>query len=124
MEDETSSSWVRSLRSVYQAHESGSPQYRLHLWHALFSTPTYTANFSPPEHTHHTYTNPATIDLVINRALSKSYTSVLPAEEKEALEKKMRAVLEEARERGELVVGEDGGIEYPYRTEVVVCRRK
>jgi hypothetical protein len=148
MEDR-SAPWVDQLRTAYEKHESGfvmtrsiinswnhllmastrssSPQYRLLLWHALFSAPSYASNFLPPQHTFHTYSNPSTPTACIDRALSKSYTSVLPGDEKKALSDELRAVLE--RGEGMAVLKEAEGeeekvFEYPYKTEVVVMIRR
>jgi hypothetical protein len=106
---------------------SSSPQYRLLLWHAAFSAPSYAPNFLPPEHTFHTYSNASTPTACINRALSKSYTSILPAEEKKALADELREILD--RGDGMTVVkeaegGEEKVFDYPYKTEVVVIRRR
>lgn len=151
MEDRDTA-WVDQLRTAYEQHEAGcvfsflslshvviklqlissasslsSPQYRLLLWHALFSSPSYSPNFEPPEHTFHTYSVSSTPTSCVDRALSKSYTSVLPAEEKQALADKLRAAIEEGD--GMKVLKEAEGdeekvFEYPYKTEVVVIRRK
>lgn len=57
--------------------------------------------------------------------MSKSYTSVLPPAEKEALTKKLEGILEDAVKNGSLVVDAKTGVfEYPYGTEVVICKRK
>jgi len=120
---------VRSspLLPLYSSLSTDSPLSHLYfagLWEALFETPTYVANFHPPSFHTHRYTTPCTIPTAINRALSKSYTSVLPPAEKEALKQKLESVLEHAVTDGSLIVDSEGVFQYPYGTEVVICRRK
>lgn len=96
------------------------------LWHKTFSLPSYTALFSPPEHSFYASTLPCTASLAIDRALSKSYTSVLPEDEKTKLKEELAEILD--RGDGMEFTGEEENGEkvfhYPYRTEVVVMRRK
>lgn len=109
-------------------YEAGSPQYRLRLWEAAFQTPSYKTLFAPAEHTLFQYTLPCTSALALDRAFSKSYTSVLDDLTKSALKAAMEAVLEKG-EGMELMedgpaAGEGKTFRYPYETEVVVMRRK
>lgn len=158
MEDDKAAPWVRQLRALYQVrsrslallpqhhtssltcqptphesgfqeHEAGSPQYRLRLWEAAFQTPSYKALFAPAEHTMFQYSLPCTSALALDRAFSKSYTSVLDDQTKAALKAAMEAVLEkgegmELMEADGAAAGEAKTFRYPYETEVVVMRRK
>lgn len=116
--------WIASLRDRVERHEAGTPQYRLQLWRQTFDKPAYLRLFtSPPEEHAWEYTLPGTRDLVIDRASSKSYITMLP----EAQREQLRRDIGEIVDKGEGLVWRDqaaGVFEYPYKTTVVTFNKK
>ncbi|TFY63469.1 hypothetical protein EVJ58_g3245 [Rhodofomes roseus] len=79
--------------------------------------------FQPPEEKTWTYALPGTRDIVVNRALSKSYVAVLPPDEKEKVVQDIDEILRKGE--GRKWTDESQGIfEYPYGTLVVILRKK
>ncbi|KAI0362193.1 S-adenosyl-L-methionine-dependent methyltransferase [Trametes cingulata] len=123
LEDRNRAAWVAQLRDRIEKHESGSPQFRLGLWRAAFSTPSYVAKFDPPEENVWDYVLHGTRDIVVNRACSKSYIAVLKPEEKQKVIDDIDAILQ--RKDGLVWIDEEKGIfEYPYQTFLVISRKK
>lgn len=61
--------------------------------------------------------------ICVNRALSKSYISILPPDEKERVCEDIKAIV--ARGDGRVWIDESQGVfEYPYKTLVVLSRKK
>ncbi|KIY43533.1 S-adenosyl-L-methionine-dependent methyltransferase [Fistulina hepatica ATCC 64428] len=115
--------WVGQLRSRVQAHEIGTPQFRLMLWRQTFDTPSYKKFFVAPKETNFEYKLQGTKEVVIDRACSKSYIAILPDEDKA----KLRADLGAIVDRGEELVWIDeskGIFEYPYKTYIVIAERQ
>ena len=118
-----SAAWIGQVRDRIERYELGTPQFRLGLWRKLFETPSYQKLFQPPIEEVWSYTLDGSIDIVTNRALSKSYIAIQPEDVKSKLRDEIRAVLE--RGDGKKWVDEDKGIfEYPYKTYVVILRQK
>ena len=115
--------WVAQLRNRIEKHEQGTPQFRLGLWRATFSTPSYNKFFSPPEEKRWTYALHGSRDIVTNRALSKSYIAVLPPDEKAQVVQDIEKILEKGDDL-KWIDKEKGIFEYPYGTLVVICKRK
>lgn len=115
--------WVAQLRNRIEVHEQGTPQFRLGLWRQTFSTPEYTSFFHPQEEKEWTYHNLTSDQIVTDRALSKSYITVLPADEKAKVVDDLKAILQ--RGDGRIWINkEEGTYQYPYKTLVVVSRKK
>lgn len=123
LENRDSATWIGQVRDRIERYELGTPQFRLGLWRKLFETPSYQKLFQPPIEEVWSYTLDGSIDIVTNRALSKSYIAIQPEDVKSKLRDEIRAVLE--RGDGKKWVDEDKGIfEYPYKTYVVILRQK
>ncbi|KAJ8483272.1 hypothetical protein ONZ51_g4819 [Trametes cubensis] len=123
LEDRNRAAWVAQLRDRIERHESGTPQFRLGLWRATFSTPSYLANFEPQEENVWDYVLHGTRDIVVNRACSKSYIAVLNPEEKQKVIEDIDAILQ--RKEGLVWIDEAQGIfEYPYQTFLVIAKKK
>ncbi|CAL1704518.1 unnamed protein product [Somion occarium] len=123
LEDRDAAPWVAQLRDRIEAHENGTPQFRLNLWRAVFSTSSYNKLFDAPDEKVFEYILPGTREIVVERASTKSYIAVLPPDEKE----KVRKDVGEIVDRGDglkWIEKEKGIFEYPYRTLVVVWRKK
>jgi hypothetical protein len=115
--------WVAQVRERIERHEEGTPQFRLMKWRAIYQTPNYKALFNTPDE--QTWANelPATADIVVNRALSKSYITILPDQEKEVIERDIRRYIAEGK--GLTKSAEIGGdFVYPYKTWVVVAQKQ
>lgn len=114
--------WVAQIRDRYEAHEKGAPQFRLGLWRQTFDTPSYKKFFQPPEENQWEYTLPGTLEIVTNRAISKSYIAILPEEEKASVKADIKSIVE----KGDGRVWRDekaGEFEYPYKTYVVLSKK-
>ena len=133
--------WVAKAREVIEAHEAGTPQFRLGgwvyltryqsiclgnpspgLWREFFHTPSYHKFFVGPEETTWKYVLPATAGDVVTRALSKSYIAVLPEDERKKVADSLMNILE--TEKKSWINEAKGVFEYPYGTTVVIVHRK
>ncbi|TFK42543.1 S-adenosyl-L-methionine-dependent methyltransferase [Crucibulum laeve] len=123
LEDREAAGWVAKVRNTIEKHENGTPQFRLGLWRQAFDTTSYQKYFEPPQEEVWTYTLHGSTDIVLDRANSKSYIALLPAEEKAKVREQLKAVLEEGE--GRVWIDESKGtFEYPYKTFVVAARKK
>lgn len=114
--------WVAQVRDCIESHEIGTPQFRLGLWRQTFDTPSYKKLFQPPEESQWEYTLPGTLDIVTDRALSKSYIAILSEDEKTTIKADIKSIVE----RGDGMVWKDereGVFEYPYKTYVVLSKK-
>jgi len=124
----TSSPWVGSLRPLYEQYEAGSPQFRLGLWRATFDpavSPKYPTLFEPPVEETFQWVIPTTEKALVERVTSKSYIAILAKENKEEYERlidKVKGML--AKEEKKWIDKDAGVFEYPYKTTVVVAKRK
>lgn len=123
LEDRDQAGWVAQLRERIERHEQGTPQFRLDLWRQAFSTPSYLQNFEAPEEKVWEYHIATTEQNAIDRALSKSYISVLPPKEKEKVVSDLETILARGDDRVWMDKSQ-GTFEYPYKTFVVVSRKK
>lgn len=115
--------WVTQLGNRREAHENGTPQFRRNLLRQSFSMPGYTSLFHPMDEREWSYYALATEQIVTERQLSWSYISVLPQDEKAKVVEDVKAILE--RGDGKVWINkEEGTYQYPYKTLVVVCRKK
>ncbi|KAF7976706.1 hypothetical protein HWV62_5869 [Athelia sp. TMB] len=126
LEDRGVAAWVGQQRDVIEAHEAGSPQFRLGLWRALFDQPAYRARFGEHREETWAYTLPGTLEIVTERAHSKSYISILSEEERAKVDREIEKIV--ARGEGMTWADEEkkarGEFEYPYKTTVVICEKK
>ena len=114
---------MAQLRDLYERHEKGSPQFRLGLWRATFSTPTYGKFFEPQEENVRNYILPGSRDIVVDRACSKSYIAVLPPDERQKLLDDIDALMKK-RELFTWVDETKGVFEYPYQTFLIISKMK
>ncbi|KAJ7632666.1 S-adenosyl-L-methionine-dependent methyltransferase [Roridomyces roridus] len=117
LEARDAAKWVADVRDRIEMYEKGSPQYRLGLWRQFFELQEYQTAFGASR---------GALDWlrVVDRAFSKSYMTLLTAEEKANVRGDIIGILN--REGAEKVwIDETAGVfEYPYKTDVVVCRKK
>lgn len=115
--------WVSQLRDRIEKHEDGCPQFRLGLWRQLYDTPSFKQFFTAAEENSWDYNIPGTVDIVVDRALSKSYTVVLPDAEKKSITEDIKGYLQ--NDKGKVWIDESQGLfEYPYKTLVVTATKK
>ncbi|KAK6527600.1 hypothetical protein TWF694_004584 [Orbilia ellipsospora] len=115
--------WVPKIRDAYEAHEVGTPQYRHMWWKKIFELPEF-EQFFDKEYQFEEVKRvlPTTVDGVVERVLSKSYITALSANDKQAVEEKVRDVVENEKK---VWIDEGKGVfEYPYATDLYVIRRK
>ncbi|GBE81906.1 S-adenosyl-L-methionine-dependent methyltransferase [Sparassis crispa] len=123
LENRDGAPWVAQLRDRIEPEELRTPQFRLGLWRAMFATPSYTARFAPPDERTWSYALTGTRALVLDRAQSKSYIAILPPDDKAAVVRDINAVLDRAD--GLVWLDQKEGVfEYPYKTLVVIARKK
>ena len=91
-------------------------------WRQFYDAPSYREFFETAEEAKWKYILPTTVEGVVTRALSKSYISALPEDERTKVADNLRSVLE--TEEKKWVNKEEGVFEYPYETAVVTVRRK
>ncbi|KAF8447430.1 S-adenosyl-L-methionine-dependent methyltransferase [Boletus edulis BED1] len=123
LENRDAAGWVAQLRDRIEIHERGSPQFRLGLWRQAFSTESYNNYFKPPEEKEWVYQVATSEEICVDRALSKSYISILPPDQKQSVIDDIKAIV--ARGDGKVWIDESKGVfEYPYKTLVVLARKK
>ncbi|KAF9218391.1 S-adenosyl-L-methionine-dependent methyltransferase [Gyrodon lividus] len=123
LEDRDRAGWVAQLRDRIERHEQGTPQFRLGLWRQAFTTQSYLENFKEPEEKEWAYYLDTSAKICTERALSKSYIAVLPPDEKTKVAEDIKAIVEKGD--GRAWVNESEGVfQYPYKTLVVVSRKK
>lgn len=93
-------------------------------WKSFFTTPTYSELFEPPvDKEGWPFALPATLELAMERAMSKSPLAVQTDEGKKKAEEALKKILQ--RGDGMQWIDEGTGVfEYPYKTEVVVVKQK
>ncbi|KAF5315569.1 hypothetical protein D9611_004730 [Ephemerocybe angulata] len=115
--------WAAQVRDLIEQHEKGTPQFRLGLWRKFFTTPEYDAAFAKQEEKEWSYNLEATEQIVVDRASSKSYITVLPPKEKAEVQAGIREIVERGDDL-EWVDKEKGLFKYPYKTLVVIAKQK
>ncbi|KAF8636552.1 hypothetical protein AX17_003364 [Amanita inopinata Kibby_2008] len=92
LEDRDHAQWVAQLRDRIEIHEAGTPQFRLMRWRQTFEMCSYWNYFEQPVERIWSTAFPATLDIAVDRACSKSYIAVLSDEEKEKSRKNVSKV--------------------------------
>ncbi|KAF9454528.1 S-adenosyl-L-methionine-dependent methyltransferase [Macrolepiota fuliginosa MF-IS2] len=123
LEDRGAARWVAQVRDTIEQFESGTPQFRLNLWRQTFDTPSYKRYFESPEEHLWSYSLTATEDIVVDRASSKSYTAVLPSDQKEEVRQKLREIVKKGEDKEWIDEG-SGTFYYPYQCWVIVAQKK
>lgn len=114
---------MAQLRDRIERHENGTPQFRLNLWRKTFETPSYQKAFQPPQEKTWSYSLPATLDIVVNRACSKSYIAILPEDEKANVKDDIKTIVEKGDDK--VWLDESQSIfEYPYKCFVVIADKR
>ncbi|KAI9509618.1 S-adenosyl-L-methionine-dependent methyltransferase [Russula earlei] len=122
LEDREAAPWVAQVRDLIEQFEQGTPQFRLDLWRAFFETKTYRNLFRPHKERSWFYSLAGSLDIVIDRSMSKSYLQVQSEDIKALIKTGIAEILHHGD--GKQWVDEDKGLfEYPYRTSVVVFQQ-
>ncbi|KAG2151309.1 hypothetical protein DEU56DRAFT_752242 [Suillus clintonianus] len=124
LEDREAAGWVAQLYDRRKVHQKSTPQFHFNLLRRAFSnTPEYTSVFHSHEENKWAYRALATDQIVTERALSWSYISVLPPDEKAKVVEDIKVILE--RGDGKVWINkEEGTYQYPHTSLVVVSRKK
>ncbi|KAF9070563.1 S-adenosyl-L-methionine-dependent methyltransferase [Rhodocollybia butyracea] len=129
-EDGDSATWIAQLRALYEFHEGGAPQSRKGLWRATFDPkqcPIYPTLFKQPSEATYEWVIPTTVDGVVERVRSKSYVTVMERERKEEFDRlveRCRDILISEKVDKKWIDKDAGVFEYPYKTTVVIARKK
>ncbi|KAF5357964.1 hypothetical protein D9756_001532 [Leucocoprinus leucothites] len=123
LEDRHAARWVAGVRNTIEAHEQGSPQFRLFLWKQTFDTPSYKKFFEQPEEFIWSYSLVGTEQIVVDRACSKSYIAILPPDQKEEVCQKLRELVRKGEDK-EWIDEAAGTFHYPYQAWVVIWQKK
>ncbi|KAG5342789.1 hypothetical protein C0989_008739 [Termitomyces sp. Mn162] len=114
LEDRGRARWVAQLRDRIEIHEQGTPQFRLNLWHQTFETVSYREFFESPVEKIWPYKLPTNVDIVVDRASSKSYIAVLPPIDMAEVQADVRRIVDEGEDKV-WIDKEKGVFEYPYQ---------
>lgn len=122
MENRDGAKWVAKLRDLIEAFEQGTPQFRHGYWKQTFDTPSYVKNFQPHEYKTWSYHIQGSKEGAVDRACSKSYIAVLPADKKVEVQDAIRKIVDEDTEKA--WIDEANGIfEYPYKADVIIAHK-
>ncbi|KAI0006161.1 S-adenosyl-L-methionine-dependent methyltransferase [Russula compacta] len=106
LEDREAAAWVAQVRDLIEQFEQGTPQFRLGLWQRSWCNPLL-----------------GSLDIVTDRAMSKSYIAVQPEDIKATIKADITDIVH--RGDGKRWIDEDKAFfEYPYRTLVVIFQGK
>ncbi|KAF8964667.1 S-adenosyl-L-methionine-dependent methyltransferase [Flammula alnicola] len=123
LEDKDGAKWVGRVRDLIEINEQGTPQFRHGYWRQTFDTPSYQKYFQPHEHRIWSYNLQGTKQSVVDRASSKSYIAVLPADKKAEVQNEIRRIIDQDPDK--VWIDESKGIfEYPYKADVVIAHKK
>lgn len=114
IEDREGAKWVARLRDMYEAYEGGAPQYHRGTWKAMYDQNAIKLfDILDPVHIHRVI--PTTAQAVKDRVFSKSYISILPADQKTKVETFIDSLLAEpdAQLQRKWIDQTQGVFEYP-----------
>ncbi|KAJ6464335.1 S-adenosyl-L-methionine-dependent methyltransferase [Mycena vulgaris] len=114
--------WIRQVRDRVERDEKDAPNWHSGLWRELYSTPSYTRYFSPPEDKRFRHDAVGTLDRIVGRGLSSSRVATLTDAEKESFTKDVEGIVQ----RGEDKVWVDeseGTFVYPHTTDLAISKR-
>ncbi|KAA1471133.1 S-adenosyl-L-methionine-dependent methyltransferase [Dentipellis sp. KUC8613] len=122
LEDREVAEWVGQVRDCVESYEQGAPQFRLGLWRKVFNE-TYEKLFEPPVEKVWDYLLPGTLEIVTNRAFSRSYVAIQTDDVKAKIKTDIQAIVE--RGDGKKWIDEANGVfEHPHKTYVVIMNKK
>jgi SAM-dependent methyltransferase len=101
--------WVEALSELIEPYRGDTPSHRRARWKDAFGR---SDTFTPPALRSFPYHHRTTGEGVVDRILSISFIAALPEHERQTVADDVRKI-----------VPAEGGIEFPYRTDVWVCSR-
>ncbi|KAJ6551448.1 S-adenosyl-L-methionine-dependent methyltransferase [Mycena capillaripes] len=122
LDDRDAARWVKQYRERVERDEMDAPNMRSGVWRQLFTTPSYTKFFGPPEEETLPYTIPASLNDIVSRGLSSSRVVVLTDAEKETFAKDVEAIVQRGEDKV-WIDEEKGTFHYPQRTQITISRR-
>jgi len=122
-EDRKAAQWVAQLRETVERFGSGAPQFRRLLWRQTFDTPSYKKFFESPQEHLWSYSLAATEGIVVDRAISKSYITILPPDQKEEVRQELVGIVKKGEDK-EWIDEASGTFCYPYQCCVVIAQKK
>ncbi len=108
--------WVAALTELYEGYAGDAPRYRDGTWRRVFPG----SGFGPLQEADcsHLHCGPPE-QVILDRTLSISFVAALPAEERRALEARLRAFV-----AGRPELAGKPEIAFPYRTLMAWCQRR
>ncbi|KAG1800824.1 S-adenosyl-L-methionine-dependent methyltransferase [Suillus plorans] len=123
LSDSEAAGWVAQVQHCVEARVNGSPRFRLDVLRQAFSTPEYTSLFHPQEEKQWAHYGLATDQTVTDRALSWSYITMLPPDEKAKVAEGIKGILE--RGDGKVWINkEQGTYQDPHTAHTMISRKK
>ncbi|KAI5117441.1 hypothetical protein M0805_007011 [Coniferiporia weirii] len=114
--------WIRQIREQCAPPTATRVEDR-DKWRSMFDLPLYKEKFFEPEDKIVTYSEPGTVERIIQRTFTASVIAVLPDDEKQKIAEKVKAII--ARGDGLVWLNKEEGIfEVPFASPVVILRRK
>ena len=108
--------WVAALSEITNRHEGDTPRYRTGAWRSVFPAP----GFEPVDERHVRNAHIGTAEqVVLRRTLSVSFIAGLPAEQRDEVERDIRAFIARTPE-----LAGGGEIAFPYETSMYAYRRR
>ncbi|SNS09202.1 Methyltransferase domain-containing protein [Sphingomonas laterariae] len=106
--------WVAALSTITNRYEGDTPRYRTGAWRQAFPAPGFTV--VGERHVGHIHAGTAE-QVVLQRTLSVSFIAALPAEDRQQVEREVRALIARTPE---LAGGRD--VAFPYETSMFAWR--
>lgn len=107
--------WVAALSEITNRHEGDTPRYRTGAWRGVFPAPGF--DFAGERHVLNSHVGTAE-QVVLKRTLSVSFVAGLPVEERDAVEREVRALIARTPE-----LAGQGPVAFPYETSMFAYRR-
>jgi hypothetical protein len=92
-------------------------------WRQAFDTISYQRSFHPPDETIWTVVFPATTQIAVDRACSKSYIALLEEDDKAKVKQDVQEIVERGDDKN-WIDESQGLFEYPYKTWLVTARKR
>lgn len=118
------SAWFSQVKDLVDSYATPDQMvFRSSLNKNFFLTPTYAQLFEAPTHTELPFVLPGTIDIVVQRSLSKSPLASQSDEERKKAEETLMEIVRKGE--GMVWIDEEKGVfEYPYKTLSVIVKQK
>lgn len=109
----------------FSQHQYSRNTYYQQLWRSAFTEPNFLSHFTAPEEDIIKYVDSYTVESWSDFVMTWSWVAVLSEEQKNAARKGVKEVVEGGEEVGMKWVDKEHGVwEHPWKSRVVVFRRK